>query len=59
MAHTSLPGTRAKPILQSFRKFAAELRREMFDSYKPEKHYMRGAGRKRDIAKLANGVDTD
>ena len=36
----------ARAILRLIERVAAELKRDLFDSYRPEKHYMRGASPK-------------
>ncbi len=43
MATVFSPSTRTN----TFAKFVMELGRELFGSYRPEKHYMRGPARKR------------
>ena len=40
----------APAILRLIERIVADLKRDLFDSYRPEKHYMRGAGsRARDL----------
>ncbi|MEM7775211.1 MAG: hypothetical protein AAF732_06345 [Pseudomonadota bacterium] len=46
MAFATTLQRRARPAFQSLKKALSEVRRELFDSYHPERHYMRGPGPK-------------